>query len=193
MLYNIVLFFHILGAVLIFMAIGLLFTAMISMLHAKDVKGIRQWSSLAIKLDILFPISTILTLASAFYLVFSAWGWGYAWINVSVAALIGNSILGILFNLMRLKGIGEAANRETENVPSSALLNKVRDRILWTAISIMTLVTIGILFLMVMKLETAGSLMAMGIAVAAGFLLAKFILRTVKNETPKDALISPEK
>jgi hypothetical protein len=193
MLYNLVLFFHIFGAVLIFMAIGLLFTAMISMLHAKDAKGIRQWASLAVKLDILFPISTILTLASAFYLVLSSWSWEVAWIYVSLAALLFNSLLGMIFNLFRLKGIAEAAEQETEAAPSAALLQKVRERALWHAVSVMTMVTIGILFLMVIKLGATGSLITMGISAAAGFLLSNSLLGTIKNTARKDAMPFQEK
>lgn len=176
MFYHFVLFVHVFGAAIIFMAIGILHTAMISMLRAKETKEIWLWANLAVKLDILFPAGTLLTLASAIYLMFSSWGWGYAWINVSLAALLGNSVLGMIFNLFHLKEISETAKNSGEAVPSAALLRKVRDRKFWFAISAMTMVTVGILFLMVMKLETIGSLMTMTFAVAAGFLLSNSLV-----------------
>ncbi|TWT01431.1 hypothetical protein [Planomicrobium sp. CPCC 101079] len=188
MLYNVVLFLHILGAVIMFMAISILATAMLSMLHAKETEKIRLWSNLGVKIDALFPLSTLIILAPALYLVFSAWGWGMAWINVSLAALLANSFLGPVINLRRLKGILSAANAEMNEAPSAELLSKVRDRVLWTSVSIMTMVTVGILFLMAVKLPLLGSLITMLVAVAAGFVLANILLAKVKTaETPDTA------
>ncbi|TWT25179.1 hypothetical protein [Planomicrobium sp. CPCC 101110] len=171
-----------------FMAIAILATAMLSMLYAKETEKIRLWSNLAVKIDALFPLSTLIILAPALYLVFSAWGWGMAWINVSLAALLANSFLGPVINLRRLKGILSAANSETNSAPSAELLSKVRDRILWTSVSIMSMIIVGILFLMAVKLPLLGSLITMLIAVAGGFVLANVLLAKVKTaETPDTA------
>ncbi|RNF39003.1 hypothetical protein [Planococcus salinus] len=186
MLYNVVLFVHIFGAVVMFMAIGILFTAMISMLHAKGREQIVQWSSLAVKLDGLMPLSTLLILVPAVYLVFAGWGWGIAWINVSLAILVANSIVGPIVNLRRLKVILQAANSETDSVLSTALMGKVRDRVLWSSVSIMTMLTVGILFLMAVKLPLLGSLVTMVIAAAAGLVLANVLLARTKPATSPD-------
>lgn len=189
MLYNIVLFVHILGMVVMFAAIGILFTAMVSMLHAKERENVLQWSTLAVKLDGLMPLSTLLILAPAVYLVFAGWGWEVAWINVSLAVLVAISLMGPMINLRRLKKIMDAANSETESVLSAALLSKVRDRVLWNSVSIMTMLTVGILFLMVVKLPLLGSLITMGIAVMAGLGLANILLAKVKAEASPDTAV----
>ncbi|MGK7379334.1 hypothetical protein ACSFXN_15995 [Planococcus sp. 1R117A] len=188
MLYNVVLFLHILGAVTIFMAISILALSMISMLHAKGTEDIKLWSGVAVKTDALFPLSSLLILLPAFYLVFSAWGWGHAWINVSLVALLGNSFLGPVINLRRLKGILAAANIETDAVPSVGLLNKVRDPVLWNSVSIMFMLVVGILFLMAVKLTLWGSLITMAIAVVAGLALAHFMRAKTKAETTSDTV-----
>ncbi|MDN7242712.1 hypothetical protein QWY14_12940 [Planococcus sp. N028] len=180
MLYNVVLFLHILGAVIMFMAIAILTTSMISMLHAKETEKIRLWSSLAVRIDALFPLSTLIIIAPALYLVFSTWGWGMAWINVSLVALLGNSFLGPVINLRRLKGILGAADSENGEVPSAELLSKVRDRVLWISVFIMVMIIFGILFLMAVKPPLLGSLITMVVAVIAGFVLANFLLARVK-------------
>lgn len=188
MLYNVVLFLHILGAVIMFMAIAVLALSMLSMLHAKDTEDVKRWSGIAVKIDALFPMSTLLILVPALYLVFSTWGWGMAWINVSLAALLGTSFLGPVINLRRLKGILAAAEAETEAVPSIGLVNKVRDRVLWNSVSIMSMLIVGILFLMAVKLTLVGSLVTMVLAVGAGFALSHFILGKTRQETSTDTV-----
>lgn len=188
MLYNVVLFLHIVGAVIMFMAIAILALAMISLLQSKDTENVKRWSGLAVKTDGLFPMSTLLILVPALYLVFSTWGWGTAWINVSLAALLGTSFLGPVINLRRLKGILAAAEAETEAVPSVGLMNKVRDRVLWNSVSVMSMLVVGILFLMAVKLALVGSLITMVIAVAAGFALSNFILAKTRQETSTDTV-----
>lgn len=188
MIYNIVLFLHILGAVIMFMAIAILAVAMLSMLHAKDTAGIRLWSKLAVKIDALFPLSTLIILVPAFYLVFSTWGWGIAWINVSLAALLANSFLGPVINLRRLKGILSAAEADSQSTPSPELLSRVRDRVLWTSVSIMSMNIVGILFLMAVKLTLLGSLITMLVAIAAGFVLANVLLAKVKSAKVVDTM-----
>ena len=188
MLYNVVLFLHILGAVTMFMAIAVLALTMLYMLHSKDMENVKRWSGIAVKFDALFPMSTLLILVPALYLVFSTWGWGTAWINVSLAALLGASFLGPVINLRRLKGIHAAAEAETDAVPSAELMNKVRDRVLWNSVSVMSMMAVGILFLMVVKLAFLGSLMTMVLAVAAGFGIAQFILARTRPETSADTV-----
>ena len=188
MLYNVVLFLHILGAVIMFMAIAVLALSMLSMLHSKDTENVKRWSGLAVKTDVLFPMSTLLIVVPALYLVFSTWGWGTAWINVSLTALLGASFLGPVINLRRLKGILAAAEAETDAIPSIGLMNKVRDRVLWNSVSIMSMLAVGILFLMAVKLALFGSLITMALAVAIGFGLAQFVLGKTRPETPADTV-----
>lgn len=188
MLYNVVLFLHILGAVIMFMAIAILALSMLSMLHSKDTENIKRWSGLAVKIDGLFPLSTLIIIVPALYLVFSTWGWGTSWINVSLAALLGTSFLGPVINLRRLKGILAAAEAETDDIPSTGLMNKVRDRVLWNSVSVMSMLVVGILFLMAVKLALFGSLITMALAVAAGFGLASFVLGKTRPETTTDTV-----
>lgn len=188
MLYNVVLFLHILGAVIMFMAIAILALTMLSMLFSKDTESIKRWSGIAVKIDGLFPLSTLIILVPALYLVFSAWGWGSAWINVSLVALVGNSLLGPIINLRRLKRIHAAAEAEPDAVPSAELTNKVRDRVLWNSVSIMSMLVVGILFLMAVKLALFGSLVTMGVALVTGLALAQFILGKTRPETSADTV-----
>ena len=75
MLYSIMLFLHIIGTVVMFIAVGLTITAMIAMLHSKKTETLRIWAALAVKMDGLLPFSVILIFLPALYLVITTWGW----------------------------------------------------------------------------------------------------------------------
>ncbi|PLT29569.1 DUF2269 family protein [Peribacillus deserti] len=178
MLYNVLLFFHILGTVIMFAAVSITLTAMIAMLHAKKTETLRDWSSLAVKMDGLLPFSVILILLPGLYLVFSTWGWRVPWINISLAVLMVMTFMGPAINLRRLKMILTAAKEETQSVPSSRLWEKVQDRTLWNSVIIMTMLAIAILFLMTVKPALIGSLITLGAAITIGFIVTHLVLKT---------------
>lgn len=179
MLYNTVLFLHILGAILMFVAIGITLSAMIAMLHSKKVDAIYNWSAIAVKLDGLLPFSVILILLPGLYLVITNWGWGIAWVNISLIALVAMTFMGPIINLRRLKGIlntAKIAHETNMSAPTAELSNKIRDRVLWNSVSIMTLLAVAIVFIMTVKLELVGTLITMAIAIALGFIVSKALL-----------------
>ncbi|WML60430.1 hypothetical protein [Neobacillus sp. PS2-9] len=189
MLYNIVLFIHILGAVIMFVAVAFTLLAMISMLYSTKTEGLRNWAALAVKLDGLLPFSVILILVPGLYLVFTSWGWGNSWVDISLALLLIMTVMGPIINLRRLKSILNGAIDETEVVPSAGLLEKVRDRILWNSVLIMTMLTISILFLMTVKLSMSGSIITIVIAIILGLLAANSLIsratKTFSSTNPK--------
>lgn len=186
-MYNIVLFIHILGAIIMFVAVGITLLAMISMLYSTTTEDLRKWSALAVKLDGLLPFSVILILLPGLYLVFTSWGWGNAWIDLSLATLIIMTFMGPIINLRRLKSIQKAVNEETNVVPSSVTLDKVRDRTLWRSISIMTMLALAILFLMTVKLPLRESIITLVVAIIIGLDAAKILLiRVSKKVSPTD-------
>ncbi|MCM3567636.1 DUF2269 family protein [Neobacillus mesonae] len=176
MLYNVVLFVHILGAMVMFAAVGITLTAMISMLYSVKTEGVRNWSALAVKLDGLLPFSVILILLPGLYLVFTSWGWGNSWVELSLALLIIMTIMGPVINLRRLKAILQAASEETNELPSAVLLQKVRDRGLWISVSTMTMLTLAILFLMTVKLGMIGSIVTVVLAIILGPAIASILI-----------------
>lgn len=181
MLYNLMLFFHIFGTLLMFMGVAIALTALLSILYAKDTQSIRTWAKVAVKSDGLIPISVIFILFPGLYLVFSTWGWGTGWIDLCLATLIAMTIMGPVINLPRLKAILEAANNETNSAPSTALLQTIHNRTLWNSFMIMTMLGFGIVFLMTMKLAMVGSLFTLLVTVVLGYILSTIILGKASN------------
>ncbi|AQQ54843.1 hypothetical protein [Planococcus lenghuensis] len=176
MMYEIVLFSHILGTVLMFTAVGITLTAMAAMLKAEKTETLRIWSAMAVKMDGLLPLSTLLILLPGLYLVITTWGWQMAWINISLALLVGMSVAGPVINLKRLKRILETAEKSDELSPGPELTMQVRDRTLWSSVLTMTMMTVAILFLMTVKVGLVGSLTAIVLALLVGLTAAQLLL-----------------
>lgn len=190
MLYNVLLFLHIMGSIIMFVAIGITLTAMISMIHSKKVETMQIWAKLAVKMDGLLPFSVIFILFPGLYLVITTWGWGQAWINISLVMLVVMTVMGPVINLRRLKVILNTVSAEEAgtNAPSPALINQVKDQTLWNSVTIMTMLAIGIVFLMTVKLELFGSVITVIFSVLIGLIAAQAFLRVgsgVKANSPK--------
>lgn len=159
-----------------FVAVGITLLSMVSMLHSKTTENLRNWAALAVKLDGLLPFSVILIIVPGLYLVFSSWGWKNAWIDFSLALLILMTFMGPIINLRRLKTILHAAKAEKSSVPTNSLLEKVRDRVLWNSVLVMTMLAFAIVFLMTVKVAMTGSIITIVVAVILGFVAANIIL-----------------
>ena len=184
-MYETTLFLHILGVLFMFTAVGITLTGMIGMLFSEDTKTLKVWSTLAVKMDGIIPFSVFLILIPGVYLVFTSWGWDIAWVNISLLGLVFMTLAGPIINLRRLKIIFQAVNAESGEKPSENVLSKVRDRVLWNSVSIMTMEVIAISYLMTIKPSLIESLVAIVIFFVLGFVFSKIALRidTQKNNT----------
>ncbi len=169
-----------------FVAVGITLLSMISMLHSKKTETLRSWAAIAVRLDGLLPFSVIFILFPGLYLVFTSWGFGNSWIDFSLAILIIMTFMGPIINLRRLKAILNAANEETHDTPSLLLLEKVKDRVLWNSVLIMTMLALAIVFLMTVKIAMIGSIISIIAAVIVGILLARILLSKRSVGTPLD-------
>lgn len=190
--YNWLILIHIFGAILMFTGIGLTLAAMIAMLYSPKVEQLREWAKLATKADGLIPLSVLLILAPGLYLTFTHWGWNHAWLNLSLIALVIMTAMGPIINLRRLKDIEKTVKGEKDGPASALLYWKVRDKVLWTSVLTMTLLTIAIVFLMVIKPLLLGSVIAFAVAVVFGPIFSTLLLKrgyTTSQEQSKQNAI----
>lgn len=185
-MYQTMLFLHILGVLFMFAAVAVILTGMFGMLHSKDNKVLKIWATLSVKMDEFLPFSVILILLPGLYLVFSTWGWNITCVDVSQGALLLMTLAGPIINLRRFKSILQTVNAETGEVPSSDLLVKVRDQVLWNTVSIMTMEVLGIIYLMTIKPSLIESLVTIVICIVLGFVFSKTALHvgSEKNKMP---------
>jgi hypothetical protein len=164
-LYSIALFLHIVGALGLFVALGLEWTGLRQLRHATTAEQAREWLGVAGLVRRVGPASLVAILLPGLYMTATTWG-GQAWIGIGLAAMLLLGALGAL-NGRRLAAIGHAAATECGDL-SPVLRQRLRDPLLWTSVQTRAAIGVGIVFLMTVKPDLGGSLLTIGAAVVLG-------------------------
>ncbi len=173
--YAFALFLHIVGALGLFVSLGLEWTSQAYLQRASSAEQAREWLSLRGWVMRLGPASLALLLVSGFYLMAANWGW-VGWIVAALAGLVLIAVIGAALTGSRISSIGQAAAREHGTL-SPALRQKLSDPWLWVSIQTRTVIALGIAFMMVVKPSGLGSLLTLGGAVILGLALSLFTTR----------------
>jgi hypothetical protein len=167
--YHLALFAHICGVLLLFIADGVDLTAMLGMRRAQAVEQVREWGRVEAAAEKLYPPAILLILATGIYMALTAWG-----IRIAL------SVQGPALNARRLRAIHAAAEAAPAGPVPPALARRIHDPVLWTSAQIMPAITLGIIFLMVIKPNLAGSLATIVVAAVLGVLSALPAWRTAR-------------
>jgi len=183
--YSITLFFHIVGALGFFVALGLEWTGLRHIRGATTAKEVGVWvgiSNSALRLGI---ISMLTILASGIYMMARAWG-GVAWIIAALSALLLVIMLSVALTRPRMAAIKRAL--PTKNGPLPQTFHTLANHpFLWISIQTRLAIALGIVFLMTVKPGLGGSLLAIGIAIVLGLALSLPIARRERvQEGPAD-------
>jgi len=183
--YSIALFFHILGALALFAAVGVIAVGMLLMRQARTVEQLRERAGMATSADRLLPISVVLILLPALYMLIVAWGWSVAWLDTALVSFVVILILGPVFIGRRIEVIRRAAETTSDGAIPAPLHAQRNDPVLWAAMSIFTTLAIGIAFLMAVKPDLLGSLITVAVALLLGVLVALLFNRETATEKPQ--------
>jgi hypothetical protein len=167
-LYTLALFLHVLGALILGAADAFLLLSLTRARRASTVGELRLWSGLAGETGRIMPLAALLLLVPGVYLVFAAWGWTTAWIDVSLGALVLLALLGRVALGPRLAAL-HAGALQAASGPIPATLHQHRaDRTLLAACSTSMALFLGVVFLMTNKPGLAGALVTVVVALVAG-------------------------
>jgi hypothetical protein len=168
--YSIALFLHIVGAMGLFVALGLEWTGLWQFRSATTAEQVRAWMRIS-KNARRFGMAAMLTiLISGAYMMATVWG-PVAWIAVSLGVLILMAVLAVALTGPQMAAIGRALT--TENGPvSHTFQSLVNHPLLWISIQIRVAIALGIVFLKTSKPDLAGSLITIGVAIALGLAAA---------------------
>ncbi len=161
--YAIALFLHIVGALGLFVALGLEWTSLMLLLRATTSEQIRERMRIATGVRGLSSASLATLLVSGLYMAATVWG-GVAWIAVALGAMVLMAVLGVALTGPRMAAIGRAA----ENGP----LAPVPHPLLWVSIKTRVAIALGIVFLMTFKPDLNGSLLTIAVAAVLGLVAA---------------------
>ena len=173
--YSIVLFFHIVGALGFFVALGLEWTGLRQVRSAVLPEQVRAWMGILKSTNkVGFP-SMLTTVITGIYMVLIVWGW-VPWILVVLGALVLTIALSLMLTKPRMVAIGQALAIERRS-NEQTLHNLVNHPILWISIQTRVAIALGIVFLKIAKPDLGGSLLTIGVAIVLGIASALYIPR----------------
>jgi hypothetical protein len=171
MIYGIALFIHVTGALTLFVAVGLNFLSMLRMRRADDMSRFREWATLGRQAGRIIPVAILLIAGSALYMVLTVWGWHTAWVQVALGTFLGHGVLVSAIENPRLAALQKAARHLAGPTPA-AVLAAARHPLLWLCECVVTGTTLGMIFLMAVKPDLLGALVAIGVSLALSLLAA---------------------
>lgn len=172
-LYSLALFAHIIGVLALFIAIGVEMLSLIFLRRARAVGQVREWAGATAAMDKVHPVATLLILGGGLYMTASVWGWGTAWIDLSLVVVLALSALGPLLNGRRFRAIHTAAEAASTGSVPAELARRIDDPALWTSLCTMSGLAVGIVALMTFKPALGGTVVILAVAGALGLALSR--------------------
>lgn len=167
-LYSATLLLHVVGVIGLFVALSLEVAVVSRLRMAKTTAQVHEWLTLSRVIDMLLPVSAVCILISGLMLTFWVWGWGHAWIDLSLGLLVLLGILGPVINGPRMKAIHVAAHAAPEGEISPTLKQAILNPVLRVYVPITVLVAVGAVIMMVLKLDWLGSGMVIALVCIVG-------------------------
>jgi hypothetical protein len=168
--YEIALFIHILGALSFFIAIGVVYASVLGIRRAQTVQPLKLWTGAAIPaMRVIFPIAGLVILVAGLYMVATEWQNQTGWATVALFALIALSIASALLQGRRITALSQQVAGQPDAAPvTGALQAQAHDAVTWVSVNASAAFAIGIVYLMTLKPDVVGSLIALGVALVVG-------------------------
>lgn len=186
--YAIALFFHIVGALGFFIALGLEWTRLHQIRSATTSEQVRASIQLYNSVRRFGMASMLTILVFGVYLTAVAWR-SAAWITVALGSLVMIVTLTVVLTRPRIAAIDRALPAE-KGLLSPTLRQLVDHPILWFSIQTRVAIALGIVFLMTVKPGLGGSLLTIGVATVLGLAISLPMPRRERaQEVPADVQI----
>jgi len=173
-LYQFLIFIHVLGAVALFVAIGIEAVALGRLRRAETPAAARVWLGLFRMPGRLGPTAMLTALASGAWMMKVSWGY-QPWIAGALAAIVGMAVIGGVVSRRRMRRLRVALAAESRPELSEALRSSPA---LVMSLRLRIALGVGILALMTMKpSDHASAILVLAAAVLAA-LVASIPLAT---------------
>ncbi|HKD75783.1 MAG TPA: hypothetical protein VKB76_09820 [Ktedonobacterales bacterium] len=193
MWYNFVLFAHVAGAIGLFSANSLAALGTIRMRQGQTIAQIRDGVNLTAGASRGIPISSLLILLSAIFLVLQSWSFATPWVLAALITMVLLAVGNNALNGRRMGAIRRAANTAPDGPISSQLQALVRHPMIWFGVTVSNALLIGVVFLMTVKPDLTGTLITLGVALALGIVLGAASSSTrPSQQSGATTLIAPE-
>jgi len=181
-LYQFLIFIHVLGAVGLFVAIGIEAVSLGRLRRAETLADARVWLGQLKLPGRLGPIGMLTALASGAWMMKVSWGY-QAWIAGAIVALVGMIVVGLVVTMPRLRRLRVALRAETGPVLSDGIRAVTSSTALVMSVQLRIALGVGILGLMTMKpSDNPSAILVLAtvvlVSLAASTLLARLPLNT---------------
>ena len=181
MVYNLVLFAHIMGV------FGLIAAYTIEAIGLRGLRGATRRDEALLWFGIsrgivmrLAPASLGVILIAGLYMMATSGG-PRGWTVVALASFVLLAAVGAVGTGMRMARIGPAVNRATDPLPDD-LRTALRDRVLLLSLDVRLAIAVGILFLMTLKPSALVSVAVIVLAIAVGLVAGLLPAQRSRNE-----------
>ncbi len=168
--YSIALFLHVVGAIGIFVALGLEWTGLWQIRSATTPQQVGGWMRILKSVRKFGFASMLAAVMTGIYMMVTVWG-GEAWITVTVGSLVLMIALAQVVTAPRMMAIGRALASEKAPL-SQAFYSLANQPLLWISIQTRAALALGIIFLKIAKPDLGGSLITIGVAIVLGVAFA---------------------
>jgi hypothetical protein len=183
--YAIALFLHVMGAISLFIGVGIELAVFVRLRRAATMEQVRdavwyenisgRWMSIA----------SVLILFAGLYMLVTTWGLSSAWIDTSIPLFFVLAGLGGGVNARHGVALAKAVAAVPDGSIPADIQALIFDPLYNAGVMIMSTTAVGIVFLMTVKPNLAGSLVAAVIALVAGILVGLSVRRpTVQASVP---------
>jgi hypothetical protein len=170
-LYDIVLFLHLITIAAAFFVAGALHVSLLRMRSAADISQARTASAQCAACARLLPIALLILLITGAYLTQVRWSWTTPWIDVAILGLlmmgaIGGGVLG-----RRERALHAFLSDHAGDSIDPATASRLQDRVLMIGSAVMPLIAIGVMLVMVTKPGLIAGILELIAATALGALI----------------------
>ena len=183
-LYSVVLFIHIVGALLLFAALTVEGLALRLLRRARTAELASAATSILALNRVIGPASAVAVLGAGLYLTVTSWGLT-GWIAVSLLTWLLIAVFGAV-NGLRMVGI-ERSLLDVANPTAGDLAARIHDPWAVRSWRVRVAMALGVVFLMTVKPGLAGALITLAVAAVAGVAMSVPALVGVRPRTPEGA------
>jgi hypothetical protein len=149
--YNVVLFVHVVGVVLLFAAFSATQLGGAGLRRAETTQQARLWLGLLRVTGPMFGAAFLLILAAGLYMASDVWNFSTSWIVVALVTIGIMLVLGGAVVGRGMSKMGRMAATAPEGPLSAELQMAIHDQAVWTSSFVLTGFGVGVLWLMTNK------------------------------------------
>lgn len=185
-IYTLMLFVHIVGAIGVFVGVGVWLFAAVALRRAQAVGQVRALIGLIQPSGNVVIVSILLLGGAGFYMGITAWGERATWIIVATISFLLLAPFGVFVIDPRLRAVAKAADAAPDGPLPEELAARTHDPLVGMGLSLYVGVLLGIVFLMTNKPSTGVSIMAMIVATALGLASGSLLWWATRTRSRKE-------